>query len=216
VRAGVSFLAPQARARAPLHLIPPSVPARRRPAALPQARFVTLDARCQAVAPGHRCRLKRPLCSLDSPTISRCLRLFPWARYRRAKGALKCHPRLDHAGHIPAWLGLTAGKRSDLAVARGRQLPRGSLAALDRGYSDDGFLFRLTQGGGDCVTRQKINARLKVTARLEVDGPRGRTSDHNVILLGQKAHPYPAVPRRGGTGTRKPASMTCSGPMPAI
>ena len=199
----VSSLASQAQALAPLHLMPPKRSTlaeanERRPAALYQALFFTLYARCQGAAPGHRFRFKSPLFSLDSTTISLCLKLFPWARFRRAKGAIKLHTLLDHAGHIPACMVLTEGKRSDLAVARGLQLPKGSIVAMDRGYMDYGFLFRLTQDGVYFVTRQKVNARVKVTERFEVDWHRGLTSDQNVILLGQQAKAYPAELRRVG------------------
>jgi Transposase DDE domain/Domain of unknown function (DUF4372) len=199
----VSSLASQANALAPLHLRPPkrstlAAANERRPAAWYQALFFTLYARCQAVAPGHRFRFKSPLFSLDSTTISLCLRLFPWARFRRAKGAIKLHTLLDHAGHIPAFVVITEGKRSDLAVARGLQLPKGSIVAMDRGYIDYRFLFRLHQDGVSFVTRQKVNARFTVTERFEVDGHCGLTSDQNVILRGQKAHTYPAVRRRVG------------------
>jgi Transposase DDE domain/Domain of unknown function (DUF4372) len=199
----VSSLASQAKALAPLHLLPPKRSTlaeanERRPAALYQALFFTLYARCQAVAPGHRFRFKSPLFSLDSTTISLCLSLFPWARFRRAKGAIKLHTLLDHAGHIPAFVVITEGKRSDLAVARGLQLPKGSIVAMDRGYIDYRFLFRLHQDGVSFVTRQKVNARFTVTERFEVDWHCGLTSDQNVILRGQKAHAYPAVLRRVG------------------
>jgi hypothetical protein len=93
---------------------------------------------------------------------------------------------------------ITEGKRSDLAVARGLQLPKGSIVAMDRGYIDYRFLFRLHQDGVSFVTRQKVNARFTVTERFEVDGHCGLTSDQNVILRGQKAHTYPAVRRRVG------------------
>ncbi len=201
----VSSLASQAKALAPLGLTPPKRSTlaeanARRPAALYQALFFTLYARsrCQAVAPGHGFRFKSPLFSLDSTTISLCLSLFPWARFRRAKGAMKLHTLLDHAGHIPAFVVQTSGKRSDIAVARGLQLPTGSIVAMDRGYIDYRFLFRLHQDGVSFVTRQKVNARFKVTERFEVDWQHGLTSDRNVILRGQKAHAYPAVLRRVG------------------
>jgi Transposase DDE domain/Domain of unknown function (DUF4372) len=199
----VSSLASQAQALAPLRLMPPKRSTlaeanERRPAALYQALFCTLYARCQGAAPGHRFRFKSPLFSLDSTTISLCLKLFPWAHFRTTKGAIKVHTLLDHAGHIPAYMVLTEGKRSDLAVARGLPLPKGSIVAIDRGYIDYGFLFRLTQDGVYFVTRQKVNARVKVTERFEVDWHRGLTSDHNVILLGQKAIAYPVELRRVG------------------
>ncbi len=93
---------------------------------------------------------------------------------------------------------LTEGKRSELAVARGLQLPKGSLVAMARGSIDDGVLFHLTQEGVSFVTRQKVNARVKVMERFEGDWRRGLTSDHHVILLGQKAKAYPAEWRRVG------------------
>jgi hypothetical protein len=203
VRDSVSSLASQAKALAPLRLMPPKRCTRaaaheRRPAAWYHARFCTRYARCQAAAPGPRFRVKSPLFSLASTTLSLGLRLFPGARCRRATGASKLPTRLDHAGHIPALMALTAGKRRDLAGARGLPLPNGRLVAMDRGDIDDGFLFRRTPDGVSFVTRPKVNARGKVTARVAMDWPRGRTAAHNVILLGQKAHAYPAVLRRGG------------------
>jgi len=197
----VSSMASQAKALAPLDLTPPKRSTlaeanERRPAALDQALFATLYARCQGVAPGHGFRFKNPLFSLDSTTISLCLSLFPWARFRRAKGAIKVHTLLDHAGHIPAFVVITEGKRSDIAIARGLKLPTGSLVAMDRGYIDYRFLWRLDQDGVSFVTRQKVNARVKVTARFAVDRRTGVTSDHDVVLVGAKAQAYPARMRR--------------------
>lgn len=207
----VSSLASQAKALAPVGLTPPKRSTlaeahARRPATLYHTLFVQLYSRCQAVAPGHGFRFKSPLFSLDSTTISLCLSLFPWARFRTAKGAINVHTLLDQAGHIPAVVVITEGKRSDSAVARGLQLPRGSIVAMDRGDIDDRFLFRLTQDDVSFVTRQKVNARFKVTARVEVDWQRGLTSDHNVVLLGQKAKAYPAMLRR--VGYRDPETGT--------
>jgi hypothetical protein len=206
----VHCMAAQAEALAPLGLTPPKRSTlaeanNRRPATLYHTLFLTLYTRGQAVAPGHGCRFKNPLFSLDSTTISLCLSLFPWARFRTAKGAIKLHTLLDHAGHIPAFGVITEGKRSDIALARGLPLPKGSIVALDRGYIDYRFLFRLTQDGVFFVTRQKVKAKFKVTKRFEVDWQRGLTSDHNVVLLGQKGKTYPAVLRR--VGYRDP--VTC-------
>ncbi len=199
----VHALASQAKALTPLGLTAPKRSTlaeanERRPAALYQALFATLYARCQAVAPGHGFRFQSPLFSLDSTTISLCLSLFPWARFRRAKGAVKVHTLLDHAGYIPAFVVITEGKRSDITVARELQLSRDSIVTMDRGYIDYQFLFRLTQDGVYFVTRQKVNAKVKVTARFAVDWQRGITSDHNVLLLGQKGTAYPTVLRRVG------------------
>jgi putative transposase len=84
------------------------------------------------------------------------------------------------------------------------QLPKGRIVALDRGDSEYRVLFRQTQDGVFFVTRQKVNAEFKVTKRFEVDWQRGLTSDHNVVLLGQKGQTYLAVLRR--IGYRDPAT----------
>jgi putative transposase len=199
----VTAMASQSEALAPLGVSPPKRSTlaeanERRPAALYQSLFATLYARCQAVAPGHGFRFKNPLLSLDSTTISLCLNLFPWARFRTAKGALKVHTLLDHAGHLPAFVVMTDGKGSDIAMARGLQLPKGSIVAMDRGYIDYRFLFRLTQDGVYFVTRQKINAKCKVTARFAVNWLQDVTSDQNVVLRGQNSHAYPDALRRVG------------------
>jgi hypothetical protein len=199
----VTAMASQSDALAPLGVSPPKRSTlaeanERRPAALYQSLFATLYARCQAVAPGHGLRFKNPLLSLDSTTISLGLNLFPWAHFRTAKGAIKVHTLLDHAGHLPAVVVMTAGKGSDIAMARGLQLPKGSIVAMDRGYIDYRFLFRLTQDGVYFVTRQKINAKGQVTARFAVNWLQGVTSDQHVVLRGQNSHAYPDALRRVG------------------
>ena len=193
----VCSLAAQANALAPLGLRPPQRSTlaeanARRPAALYQELFTTLYTRCRTVAPKHRFRFKSPLFSLDSTTISLCLSLFPWARFRTTKGAIKVHTLLDHAGHIPAFVVVTEGKCSDLAVARRLPLPVGSIVAMDRGDIDYQFLFHLHQEGLYFVTRQKSNAQVDVTARFAVDRSIGVTADHDVVLSGPKGQAYPA------------------------
>jgi putative transposase len=135
---------------------------------------------------------------LDSTTISLCLNLCPWARFRTAKGALKGHPRLDHAGHLPAVVGMTEGTGSDIAIARGLQRPKGSIVAMDRGDIDYKFLVRLTQDSVYVVTRQKVNAKYKVPVRLAVNGRQGVTSDQTVVLRGTNGHASPDALRRVG------------------
>jgi hypothetical protein len=208
----VCSLAAQAHALAPLGLRPPQRSTladanARRPAALYQELFTTLYTRCRTAAPKHRFRFKSPLFSLDSTTISLCLSLFPWARFRTTTGAIKVHTLLDHAGHIPAFAVVTEGKRSDLAVARGLHLPVGSMVAMDRGDIDDQFLFHLHQEGLYFVTRQKVKAQVNVTARFAVDRATGVTADHDVVLSGPKGQAYPVRLRQvrdrdAASGTR--------------
>jgi hypothetical protein len=137
----------------------------RRPAALYHSLLATLYARCQVVAPGHGVRFTTPRFAVDSTTISRCLTLGPWARFRTTNGASKMPTRLEHAGHRPACVVITAGKRSDSATARGPFQPTGRIVARDRGSIDAQFLCRRPQDGVYCVTRQQVNATFTVTAR---------------------------------------------------
>jgi hypothetical protein len=199
----VTSMASQSEALASLGVTPPqrstlAEATERRPAALYHSLFATLYARCQAVAPGHGFRFNNPLFSVDSTTISLCLNLFPWARYRTAKGAITVHTLLDPAGYLPAFVVITEGKRSDLAIARGLQLPKGSLVAMDRGYIDYRFLFHLTQDTVSVVIRQKSNAKFKVTSRFAVSAHQGVTSDQNIMLQGKNGPADPDVLRRVG------------------
>jgi hypothetical protein len=92
-----------------------------RPAALFEELFWTAAARFreqQALGSRkHKFRFKNKLLSLDSTTISLCLTLFPWAKFRRAKGGVKAHVLLDHDDYLPAYVLLTEAKRSDVKLA---------------------------------------------------------------------------------------------------
>ena len=176
----------------------------RRPAALYQRLLATFDARGQAVAPGHRCRFKNPLCSVDSTTSSLGLHRCPWARDRTATGAITGQTLLDHSGDLPACVVSTAGKRSDLAIARGRPRPKGSLVAMDRGDLDERCLCRLPQDPVDFVIRQKRHAQFTVTTRVAGSGHHGVTSDQHSMRRGHNGQADPDVLRR--VGYRDPAT----------
>jgi len=69
-------------------------------------------------APGkHKFRFKNKLLTLDSTTISLCLSLFPWAKFRRTKGAVKLHLLLDHDGYLPTYAYISNGKKQDVTIA---------------------------------------------------------------------------------------------------
>src|SRR5277367_4732150 len=81
-------------------------------------------------------RFKNKLLSLDSTTISLCLDLFPWAKFRRAKGGVKAHVLLDHDDYLPSYVLITEAKKSDVKMADAFTLNPGSIVAIDRGYND--------------------------------------------------------------------------------
>ena len=93
--------------------------------------------------------------SVDSTTIDLCLSAFPWAKFRRTKGAVKVHVGLDHEGYLPTFVRVTNGKTSDIEAARALTLPKGSIVAADRAYVDFAWIDSLISEGIHLVTRLK-------------------------------------------------------------
>lgn len=143
----------------------------KQPWTLYEALFFKLLGRCQRQAPGHGFRFKNKLFSLDASTIDVCLSMFPWAKFRQAKGAVKLHVGLDHAGMLPTFVSITDGKTHDVTAGRALALPTGSIVAFDRGYTDYAWYQQLNERGIFFVTRLKRNARYRV---LERPRPRNR------------------------------------------
>jgi len=114
---------------------------------------------CKMSAPkNHKFRFKNKLLSLDSTTIALCLTLFPWAEFRRTKGAVKLHLLLDHDGYFPTYAYVSNGKKHDVTIARKISLPPGSIVAMDRGYNAYKLFASWTENGIYFVTRMKDNA----------------------------------------------------------
>ena len=132
-------------------------------------------------------RFKNRLLSLDSTTISLCLNLFPWARFRRAKGGVKAHVLLDHDDYLPRYVLITEAKRSDVKMADAFPLNPGSIVAMDRGYNDYGLFFRWTTEEIYFVTRLKENAAYEVIEELAVPRDRNIPSDQLIRLTGVQA-----------------------------
>jgi len=161
--------------------------------------FYQLLEFCQQAAPGKakRFRFKNKLLSLDSTTIPLCLTLFPWAHFRTTKGAVKLHMLLDHDGYLPSFACISAGKKADIAVARGVSLAKGSIVVVDRGYTDFGLFGRWTEEGIFFVTRQKENADYIVLQRRELPVNRNILADELIELTGLKSQAQcPHVLRR--------------------
>lgn len=97
----------------------------------------------------------KKLLSLDSSTISLCLSLFPWAKFRRTKGAVKLHLLLDHDGYLPTYIHISNGKKHDVTIARKIPLSPYSIVAMDRGYNDYGLFAYRTENNIYFVTRLK-------------------------------------------------------------
>jgi hypothetical protein len=146
--------------------------------------YATLKT-CKSPAPGqHRFRFKNKLLSLDSSTISLCLSLFPWAKFRRTKGAVKLHLLLDHDGYLPTYAYISNGKKHDVTVARKVPLAPGSIVAMDRGYNDYKLFASWTENGIFFVTRLKENADYEVVEERIVPGNRNILADQSIRFTG--------------------------------
>jgi hypothetical protein len=143
---------------------------------------------CKIAAPGkHKFRFKNKLLSLDSSTISLCLTLFPWAKFRRTKGAVKLHLLLDHDGYLPEYAYISNGSRHDVTIARNLLLPSESIITMDRAYNDYLLFANWTQRGIYFVTRLKSNADYCVVKDFAVPQNRNILSDQLIRFTGQKA-----------------------------
>jgi hypothetical protein len=176
-----------------------------KPYELYEALFGKLYTRCQGVAPSHNFRFKNPLYSLDASTIDLCLSVFPWAKFRTTKGAVKLHVGLNHAGYLPEFVTLTEGNKHDVTIGRVLNFPKGSIVAIDKAYNDYTWYKHLTNNGIFFVTRLKANAKYRVTDRREVLKNKGLTSDQTIEFTGlQTAKKCPVQLRR--IGYRDPES----------
>lgn len=159
-----------------------------RPAALFEDLFWTMAQRFREQgrlgARQHKFRFKNKLLSLDSTTISLCLGLFPWAKFRRAKGGVKAHVLLDHDDYLPAYVLLTQAKMHDAKVLALLHLNAGSIVAMDRAYNDYAQFARWTEAGVFFVTRMKSNALYAVVEERAVPQHRNILSDETIALTG--------------------------------
>lgn len=149
--------------------------------------FMQLLGRCQGIASPKPFRFKNKLYSLDATVIDLCLEIFDWAKFRRAKGAIKLHLLLDHDGCLPCFGVITEGKTHEIRVARTMDWPKGSIVAIDRGYMDYAFLDSLTERDIFFVTRLKGNAA--PTTEAVLSAPKGNIlSDEMINLPGSGAN----------------------------
>lgn len=138
--------------------------------------FQTLQ-KVQNVAPKYKLKLPRKLYIMDSTTIDLCLKLFPWARFRKTKAAIKLHTVLQVDGFLPTFIHITDGKTHDAKAARKSNLPEGSFVVFDRGYNDFDLFKSFTDNDIRFVTRKKSNAKFHVVKSQAVEPETGVFSD---------------------------------------
>ena len=141
--------------------------------------------------------LEQTVYALDSTTIDLCLSLFPWARFRSTKAAVKLHTLLDLRGPIPTLISISEGKQANVRVLDELIPEPGAFYVIDRGYLDFGRLYGFVLVGAFFVTRTKAGVQLNRLESRLVDKSTGVRSDHIVWLsLPQSVAHYPDRLRR--------------------
>jgi hypothetical protein len=141
--------------------------------------------------------LDQGLYALDSTTIDLCLSMFPWAKFRKHKAAVKMHTLLDLRGNIPTFIRITDGKVHDVNVLDEILPEAGAFYVMDRGYIDFERLFIFELSSAFFVVRTKGNVLLQRRYSRPIDKTTGLRSDHTVILTAlESAKVYPDALRR--------------------
>lgn len=144
-------------------------------------------------------RIKSKIYLLDSSTISLCLSLFDWAKYKTKKGAIKLHTLLDYDGNLPAYVNITDGKTADNKGAYDIPLLSGSVIVADRFYNDFSLLNVWDSNNVYFVVRHKDNIKFKTVRELELPDNRHQhiLKDEIIKLTGSKSKDkYPQKLRR--------------------
>jgi hypothetical protein len=139
-------------------------------------------------------RLKAAVYVFDTTTIDLCLKLFPWAQFRRRKSAVKLHTLLDLRGNIPCFINVSAGSVHEVNMLDELKLEAGAYYIMDRGFIDFRRLHRFVHEQAFFVLRCKDNQDYRVTESRPVDRNRGLRADQTIKLRGvltRKHYPSP-------------------------
>lgn len=142
-------------------------------------------------------RLKSTTYALDSTTIDLCMELFPWAKFRRTKAAVKMHTLLDLRGNIPSFIGITDGKTHDVNFLDDLPKEAGAFYVMDRAYNDFKRLYEFEINKAYFVVRAKKNMQYRWRKSRSPNKTSGIRSDQNIVLTGTRTKAfYPAEMRR--------------------
>ena len=141
-------------------------------------------ARCLCSQDALSVELDETVYALDSTTIDLCLKLFPWARFRRRKGAIKLHTLLDLRGAIPTLIYLSDGKLHDVNFLDELPLESGAYYVMDRGYVHFRRLHRFAMEGAFFVTRAKRNLCCRVVESRPLELNSAVRADQLIVLTG--------------------------------
>ena len=143
--------------------------------------------------------LEQTAYALDSTTIDLCLSLFPWAKFRRHKSAVKLHTLLDLRGNIPCFVHISSGRMADVKALDLLRLDAGAFYVMDKGYTDFARLHRFVEAMAFFLIRAKCDLVFERRSRRVVDKTSGLRSDQTIVLTGPKTSTlYPDALRRIG------------------
>ncbi len=161
------------------------------------AQLLIHEARTLYVEESFGIDLDQTVYALDSTTIDLCLSLFPWAYFRRAKGAIKLHTLLDLRGSIPTFIQITDGSVHDLNILDELIPEPGSIYIMDRGYVDFARLYTFTRFQSTFVIRSRKNLQFQRLASREVDRSTGLICDQRIrLVVARSVEGYPEPLRR--------------------
>jgi hypothetical protein len=161
------------------------------------AQRLILTAKDLYVGEDFGVQLDETVYALDASTIDLCLSVFPWARFRKTKSAIKLHTLLDLRGNIPTFIDISEGKVHDVNILDILIPEVGAIYIMDRGYLDFRRLLLLNQTPAFFIIRAKTNTRLRRLYSQPVDRSCGLRSDHIVALTGYNSRKdYPEKLRR--------------------
>jgi len=161
------------------------------------AQVLISEARSLYAKEAFGVELDQTVYALDSTTIDLCLALFPWAKFRKRKGAVKLHTLLDLRGSIPTVIFITHGKVHDVNILDRLAVEAGAIYVMDRAYVDFARLHRIRQHMGFFVTRAKSNFRFRRLYSHPVDKSTGLKCDQTIVLEGfYSKRDYPEKLRR--------------------
>lgn len=161
------------------------------------AQALIAEARKLYANDGFGIELDSTVYALDASTIDLCLSLFPWAKFRKAKGAVKLHTLLNLRGNIPEFIHISNGKLHDVNILDMMNPEAGSIYVMDRGYVDFKRFYALHQAAAFFVTRAKKNMKFQRRYSRAVDKSTGLNCDQSIVLTGMGSrNDYPEMMRR--------------------
>ncbi|MCP4049698.1 MAG: IS4 family transposase [bacterium] len=143
--------------------------------------FYELLAKCQKLAQGTF-KFNNPIKSMDATVINLCHSLFPWAKYRTAKGAIKLHVLFANESYLPDAIILTDGNVNDGKVAKAFTIRSDSIYVFDRAYHDFKWYADINARGAKFVARAKSDMSYSVIGQHNIDPESDVISDEDIIV----------------------------------